>query len=165
MTVSRTWLVTGGAGFIGSNFVLGQIAQGARIINLDALTYAGNLANLAAVSAHPGYHFVHGTIADSALVARLLAEHRPDAVIHFAAESHVDRSIVSAAAFVETNVVGTYRLLEATLRHWTTLPPGEAARFRFVHVSTDEVYGSLGPTDPPFCETTPYAPNSPYAAS
>ncbi|MDH5824054.1 dTDP-glucose 4,6-dehydratase [Luteimonas sp. RD2P54] len=159
-----TWLVTGGAGFIGGNLVLGAVASGVRVVNLDALTYAGNLDTLAAVDAHPGHVFVRGDIADHALVARLLAEYRPDAVIHLAAESHVDRSIDGPAAFVQTNVVGTLRLLEAVRDHWQGLETAEREAFRFLHVSTDEVYGSLGDTGR-FTEATPYSPNSPYAAS
>jgi dTDP-glucose 4,6-dehydratase len=159
-----TWLVTGGAGFIGGNFVLEAVARGVRIVNLDALTYAGNRDTLASLEGHPGHVFVHGDIGDRALVARLLAEHRPDAVVNFAAESHVDRSIDGPGAFVQTNVVGTLALLEATRDHWKTLEGPARERFRFLHVSTDEVYGSLGETGK-FSETTPYAPNSPYSAS
>ena len=165
MGSNQPWLVTGGAGFIGTSFVLAQRALGRRVVNLDALTYAGNRDNLAALDGDPDHVFVHGDINDTELVARLLAEHAPAAIIHFAAESHVDRSIADAAAFIETNVVGTYRLLDQALRYWRALPPERAAAFRFVHVSTDEVYGSLGPADPPFSESTRYAPNSPYAAS
>lgn len=163
--MSAVLFVTGGAGFIGSSFVLQEVARGSRVITLDALTYAGNLANLSALRDSENHVFVHGKIGDGALVASLLATHRPDAIVHFAAESHVDRSIHSAASFVETNVVGSFRLLEAARAYWSTLDAEAAARFRFVHVSTDEVYGSLEPDDPPFCETTAYAPNSPYAAS
>jgi dTDP-glucose 4,6-dehydratase len=159
-----TWLVTGGAGFIGGNFVLEAVARGVRVVNLDALTYAGNLDTLAAVDGDPGHLFVHGDIGDRALVARLLADHRPQAVINFAAESHVDRSIDGPAAFVQTNVVGTLALLEATRDYWKTLEGEAKSSFRFLHVSTDEVYGSLGDTGK-FTETTPYAPNSPYSAS
>ncbi len=141
----KTWLVTGGAGFIGSNFVLGLIqAGGVRVINLDALTYAGNLDTLASIRSHPDHIFVQGDIGDQALVSRLLAEHRPQAVINFAAESHVDRSIDGPAPFITTNIVGTFALLEASLAYWRTLPDEERAAFRFLHVSTDEVYGSLG---------------------
>ncbi|MFT3773733.1 MAG: dTDP-glucose 4,6-dehydratase [Minicystis sp.] len=158
-------LVTGGAGFIGSNFVLRTIASGAaRVVNLDKLTYAGNLDNLASLDGDPAHVFVHGDIADRPLVARLLAEHRPRAIINFAAESHVDRSIDSPADFIQTNIVGTFQLLEAALAHVAALPASEAERFRFVHVSTDEVYGSLGP-DGLFTEDSRFAPNSPYAAS
>ena len=159
-----TWLVTGGAGFIGGNFVLDAVRRGVRVVNLDALTYAGNLDTLASLEAHPDHVFVHGDIGDRALVARLLAEHRPDAVVNFAAESHVDRSIDGPAAFVQTNVVGTLSLLEAVRDHWRSLEGEAKERFRFLHVSTDEVYGSLGDTGK-FTEETPFAPNSPYSAS
>ncbi|MCS7047638.1 MAG: GDP-mannose 4,6-dehydratase, partial [Gemmataceae bacterium] len=159
-------LVTGGAGFIGANFVLSTLAEtGEPIVNLDKLTYAGNLRSLAAIAADARHTFVRGDIADRPLVARLLAEHRPRAIVHFAAESHVDRSIHGPAEFIQTNVVGTFCLLEEARAYWERLPGAERDAFRFVHVSTDEVYGSLGPDDPPFRETTPYAPNSPYAAS
>ena len=159
-------LVTGGAGFIGSSFVLDWIAaEGAPVVNLDKLTYAGNPANLASLDGDPRHVFVKGDICDRALVARLLAEHRPWAIIHFAAESHVDRSIHGPADFVQTNVIGTFSLLEEARAYWAALAQPEKSRFRFLHVSTDEVYGSLGANDPPFTETTPYAPNSPYAAS
>jgi dTDP-glucose 4,6-dehydratase len=159
-------LVTGGAGFIGSNFVLDWIAAaGEPVVNLDKLTYAGNLANLASLAGDARHRFVRGDIADRALVERLFAEHRPRAVVHFAAESHVDRSIHGPSAFVETNVVGTFELLEAARAYWQSLEPAPRAAFRFLHVSTDEVYGSLGESDAPFSETTPYAPNSPYSAS
>lgn len=159
-------LVTGGAGFIGSNFVLQWCASNNEpLVNLDALTYAGNLANLASLEGNPQHRFVHGDIGDAGLLARLFAEHRPRAVVHFAAESHVDRSILGPEAFVETNVVGTFRLLEAARAYWQSLEGEERAGFRFLHVSTDEVYGTLGPNDAPFSETTPYAPNSPYSAS
>jgi dTDP-glucose 4,6-dehydratase len=160
-----TLLVTGGAGFIGGNFVLAVAAQGAaRVVNLDKLTYAGNLDNLAPLEGDPRHVFVHGDIGDRALVARLLAEHRPAAIVNFAAESHVDRSIDGPGDFIRTNLVGTFELLEATRAHHASLPRAEADRFRFVHVSTDEVYGSLGPTGL-FTEESPHAPNSPYAAS
>jgi dTDP-glucose 4,6-dehydratase len=160
-----TWLVTGGAGFIGGNFVLEARQRGlARIINLDALTYAGNRDTLATLDGDADHVFVHGDIGDRALVSRLLAEHGVDAVINFAAESHVDRSIDGPAAFIQTNVVGTLALLEATRDHWKALPAERAASFRFLHVSTDEVYGSLGDTGY-FTEETPFAPNSPYSAS
>ncbi|MGZ4820010.1 MAG: dTDP-glucose 4,6-dehydratase [Terriglobales bacterium] len=159
-------LVTGGAGFIGSNFVLAWLAQSDEpIVNLDKLTYAGNPDNLASLAGDSRHVFVHGDIADAALLARLLAKHRPRAIVHFAAESHVDRSIMGPAAFVETNVKGTFTLLEAARGYWGALSKVEQDAFRFVHVSTDEVYGSLGPDDAPFTESTPYAPNSPYAAS
>ncbi len=160
----KTWLVTGGAGFIGGNFVLDTIKQGVRVINLDALTYAGNLDTLAAVAGNPNHVFVHGRIDDRVLVARLLAEHRPQAVLNFAAESHVDRSIDGPAAFIQTNVVGTLALLEAARDYWKALDPPAKDAFRFLHVSTDEVYGALGATGK-FTETSPYAPNSPYSAS
>ncbi|MGE8286451.1 MAG: dTDP-glucose 4,6-dehydratase [Stenotrophomonas sp.] len=159
-----TWLVTGGAGFIGGNFVLEAVARGVRIVNLDALTYAGNLQTLAGLQGNPAHVFVEGDIGDRALVARLLAEHQPDAVLNFAAESHVDRSIDGPAAFIQTNVVGTLGLLEAVRDYWKALPPDKAEAFRFLHVSTDEVYGTLGETGK-FTETTAYAPNSPYSAS
>ena len=159
-------LVTGGAGFIGSNFVLDWLASEAEpVVNLDKLTYAGNRDNLESVEGDERHTFVHGDIADRALLASLLRERRPRAILHFAAESHVDRSIHGPADFVQTNVVGTFALLEEARAYWTALPNDERERFRFVHVSTDEVYGSLGPDDAPFSETTPYAPNSPYAAS
>jgi len=160
----KTWLVTGGAGFIGGNFVLGAVASGVRVVNLDALTYAGNLDTLAPLRGNPDHVFVHGDIGDRALVARLLAEHRPQAILNFAAESHVDRSIDGPAAFVQTNVVGTLALLEAARDYWKSLQGAEREAFRFLHVSTDEVYGSLGDTGR-FTEETPYAPNSPYSAS
>jgi dTDP-glucose 4,6-dehydratase len=164
-----TWLVTGGAGFIGGNFVLDAVARGIRIINLDALTYAGNRDTLASLEGDANHVFVHGDIGDRALVDRLLREHKPDAVINFAAESHVDRSIDGPAAFVQTNVVGTLALLEAARDYWKALGGDAKAAparegFRFLHVSTDEVYGSLGDTGK-FTEETPYAPNSPYSAS
>ena len=159
-----TWLVTGGAGFIGGNFVLRAVADGIRVVTLDALTYAGNRDTLAPLEGHPGHLFVHGDIGDRALVSDLLRQHRPQAVLNFAAESHVDRSIDAPAAFVQTNVVGTLSLLEATRDHWRALAAPEQSGFRFLHVSTDEVYGSLGDTGR-FTETTAYAPNSPYAAS
>ena len=160
----RTWLVTGGAGFIGGNFVLDAVRQGVRVVNLDALTYAGNLDTLSPLDGDPNHVFVHGDIGDAALVERLLAEHRPDAVINFAAESHVDRSIDGPAAFVQTNVVGTLGLLEKTRDYWKSLDAVGRDSFRFLHVSTDEVYGSLGDSGH-FTEQTPFAPNSPYSAS
>ena len=159
-----TWLVTGGAGFIGGNFVLDAVARGIKVVNLDALTYAGNRDTLASLDGDANHVFVHGDIGDRALVARLLAEHRPDAVVNFAAESHVDRSIDGPAAFIQTNVVGTLALLEAVRDHWKSLEGEAREAFRFLHVSTDEVYGSLGETGK-FTEDTPYAPNSPYSAS
>ncbi|HUJ01306.1 MAG TPA: dTDP-glucose 4,6-dehydratase [Usitatibacter sp.] len=159
-------VVTGGAGFIGANFVLDWIAAtGEPVVNLDKLTYAGNLGSLAALAGNARHLFVRGDIAERALVERLLAEHRPRAIVHFAAESHVDRSIHGPAAFVQTNVVGTFELLEAARAYWQRLEGDARSGFRFVHVSTDEVYGSLGESDPAFTEETPYAPNSPYSAS
>ena len=160
----KTWLVTGGAGFIGGNFVLEAVQQGVKVVNLDALTYAGNLDTLSSLRGNPAHVFVHGDIGDPALVARLLREHQPCAVINFAAESHVDRSIDGPAAFVQTNVVGTLSLLEQVRDYWKGLEGGAGAAFRFLHVSTDEVYGSLGETGK-FTEQTPFAPNSPYSAS
>lgn len=162
----KTLLVTGGAGFIGGNFVLAACKQGhARIVNLDLLTYAGNLKNLDSLSGHSDYVFVQGDIADRDLVGSILARYKPDGVVNFAAESHVDRSIAGPEAFIRTNVVGTFNLLEAVRTYWLDLTTAERGAFRFLHVSTDEVYGSLGPDDPAFTETTPYAPNSPYSAS
>jgi len=159
-------LVTGGAGFIGSNFVLDWIAnEDEPVVNLDKLTYAGNMANLATLAGDPRHLFFQADIADAPFIARLFAEHKPRAVVHFAAESHVDRSIHGPAAFVQTNVVGTFELLEAARAHWSALAGEAKAAFRFLHVSTDEVYGSLAESDPAFSETTPYAPNSPYSAS
>jgi len=163
--MQKVLLVTGGAGFIGSNFVLQAVARGFRVVNLDALTYAGNLENLASLEGNRAHVFVHGSILDGELVANLLATHRPDAVVHFAAESHVDRSISGPAAFVETNVTGTLTMLQAALKHWRELEGEARERFRFLHISTDEVYGSLGPNDAAFTEETPYQPNSPYSAS
>ncbi len=159
-------LVTGGAGFIGGCFVRQTLAEqdDCEIINLDKLTYAGNLDSLADAQNDSRHTFVHGDIGDADLVSRLLEEHHPDAIVHFAAESHVDRSIDGPAAFLMTNVVGTFALLESVLAYWRDLPSERAERFRFLHVSTDEVYGSLGETGK-FTETTAYAPNSPYAAS
>jgi len=161
-----TILVTGGAGFIGSNFVLDWLAQSdEKVVNLDALTYAGNLENLASLQGDARHLFVQGDICDRALVDRLLAEQRPRALIHFAAESHVDRSISGPGAFMRTNIEGTYTLLEAARGYWGALDADAKAAFRFHHVSTDEVYGSLKPEDPPFAETNAYEPNSPYSAS
>lgn len=161
--MKQSILVTGGAGFIGSHFIRQQLANGRdRIVNLDALTYAGNLQSLP--DRHPDHHFVQGDIADSRLVKSLLATHRPQAIVHFAAESHVDRSIDGPAAFVQTNVVGTFCLLQAALEYYRGLSEALQRQFRFLHVSTDEVYGSLGETGK-FTETTAYAPNSPYSAS
>ena len=162
----KTILVTGGAGFIGSNFVLEWLSEADHaVVNLDKLTYAGNIQNLESVSGDPRHIFARGDIGDRELVATLLQRHRPEAIVHFAAESHVDRSILGPEEFVVTNVLGTSRLLETTREYWSSLRGTERERFRFLHVSTDEVYGSLGPQDPPFMECTPYAPNSPYAAS
>ena len=159
-------LVTGGAGFIGANFVLDWLsASDEPIVNLDKLTYAGNRANLASLQDDARHVFVQGDIGDTALVAGLLAQHRPRAVLNFAAESHVDRSIHGAEDFIQTNIVGTFRLLEAVRAHWSALPGGEQAAFRFLHVSTDEVYGSLAPDEPAFSETHRTEPNSPYSAS
>ncbi len=159
-------LVTGGAGFIGSNFILQQMQdESMSIVNLDKLTYAGNLHNLESIAPDPRYEFVHGDICDRGLVRRLLEKHEPGAIVHFAAESHVDRSIRGPEEFIRTNVDGTFALLEETRAYWSALSDRERKSFQFLHVSTDEVYGSLGPDDPPFCETTSYAPNSPYAAS
>ncbi|MFP5403657.1 MAG: dTDP-glucose 4,6-dehydratase [Gammaproteobacteria bacterium] len=159
-------LVTGGAGFIGANFVLDWLAaHDEPVVNLDKLTYAGNLENLRSLDGDARHVFVQGDIGDRVLVERLLRDHRPRAVINFAAESHVDRSIHGPAEFIQTNVVGSFNLLEAVRAHWSGLPADEQAAFRFLHVSTDEVYGSLGPADPAFSETTAYAPNSPYSAS
>jgi dTDP-glucose 4,6-dehydratase len=160
----QTLLVTGGAGFIGANFVLRAVAEGLKVVNLDKLTYAGNPDTLARLDENERHIFVKGDIGDRALVARILAEHRPTAVVNFAAESHVDRSIDSPADFIQTNVVGTLGLLEATRSYWRELDEPSRSTFRFLHVSTDEVYGSLG-AQGYFTETTPYAPNSPYSAS
>ena len=159
-------LVTGGAGFIGSNFVLDWLAQSDEpLINLDALTYAGNLEHLASLQGDPRHIFVKGDIGDSELVAKLLAEHKPWAVVNFAAESHVDRSIHGPEDFIQTNIVGTFRLLDAIRAYWGGLADEEKVAFRFLHVSTDEVYGSLATDDPAFKETNRYEPNSPYSAS
>jgi len=161
----ETFLITGGAGFIGCNFVRLALAEtDARLVVLDKLTYAGSLENLSGVLDDPRFTFVLGDIADRGLLHKVFAEHRPIAVLNFAAESHVDRSIEDASAFIQTNLVGTFELLEAARRHVAGLSEAESRAFRFLHVSTDEVYGSLGPTGA-FAETTPYAPNSPYAAS
>ncbi|MCL4460300.1 MAG: dTDP-glucose 4,6-dehydratase [Nitrospirae bacterium] len=160
------WLVTGGAGFIGSNFVLAaRREKRAEILNLDRLTYAGNPANLEGLKSDSSYRLLQGDIADRELVRKALSDFSPTAVFHFAAESHVDRSIEGPAIFLRTNVEGTFVLLEESRRYRDSLPPDRKSRFRFVHVSTDEVFGSLSATDPPFSERTPYAPNSPYAAS
>lgn len=159
-------LVTGGAGFIGANFVLDWLAGcDEPVLNLDKLTYAGNLQNLASLQGDARHVFVQGDIGDRDLASRLLAEHRPRAVVNFAAESHVDRSIHGPEDFIQTNVVGTFRLLEAVRQHWQSLPEDERAAFRFLHVSTDEVYGTLGAQDPAFAETHAFEPNSPYSAS
>ncbi len=162
-------LVTGGCGFIGSNFIRQRLQEKnsplRRLVNLDALTYAGNPANLADLAGDPRYIFAHGSIGDADLVANLLREHSIDAVVNFAAESHVDRSIDSPEPFIQTNVVGTLRLLNAVRQHWAKQGDLAQSASRFLHVSTDEVYGTLGPDDPAFTEETPFAPNSPYAAS
>jgi dTDP-glucose 4,6-dehydratase len=159
-------LVTGGAGFIGSNFVLDCLALNDEpVINLDKLTYAGNLQNLATLRDDPRHAFVQGDIGDGALVGKLLAEHKVRAIVNFAAESHVDRSIHGPEDFIQTNIVGTFHLLEAVRAYWNDLPDADKAAFRFLHVSTDEVYGSLEKNDPPFSETNRYEPNSPYSAS
>jgi dTDP-glucose 4,6-dehydratase len=159
-------LVTGGAGFIGSNFIIDWIERdGKKVINLDALTYAGNLENLSSVNGRPDYTFVQGSIGDKGLVSSILTKEQPLAVINFAAESHVDRSIDGPADFIETNIVGTFHLLEAVKEYWGNLDSQFASQFRFLHVSTDEVYGSLTTEDPPFSETNRYEPNSPYSAS
>jgi dTDP-glucose 4,6-dehydratase len=159
-------LVTGGAGFIGANFVLDWIEQSDEaVVNLDKLTYAGNLANLTSLAGDTRHIFVHGDIGDRALVKRLLLEHKPRAIINFAAESHVDRSIHGPEDFIQTNVVGTFHLLDEVRAYWNGLSVSDQADFRFLHISTDEVYGSLGSNDPAFTEVTAYAPNSPYSAS
>jgi len=166
MNLNDSILITGGAGFIGSNFVLTWLGSvGTRVVNLDLLTYAGNPENLASLREDPRHELVRGDICDAELVASLLREHRPRAIVHFAAESHVDRSIVAPDAFIRTNVQGTFTLLEQAKRYWLDLDEAGRRSFRFLHVSTDEVYGTLGPHDPAFSETTAYAPNSPYAAS
>ncbi len=161
-----TILVTGSAGFIGANFVLDWLTQSDEtVINLDKLTYAGNLQNLNSVKDDPRHIFVHGDIGDDTLVPALLAQYQPRAIINFAAESHVDRSIHGPEDFIQTNIVGTFRLLESTRAYWSKLPETDKQQFRFLHVSTDEVYGSLAPTDPAFTEQNKYEPNSPYSAS
>ena len=163
---NHTILVTGGAGFIGSNFVLHWLRQRqGSLVNLDLLTYAGNPGNLASLRGDSRYIPLHGDICDAELVASILRQHRPALIVHFAAESHVDRSIADPGAFIRTNVQGTFTLLEQARRYWAELNEDERKAFRFLHVSTDEVYGTLAPEDPAFSETTPYAPNSPYAAS
>src|SRR5437762_1417994 len=165
-SMKNTILITGGSGFIGSNFILEWIAsEKTPVVNLDKLTYAGNPRNLDRISSDSRYCFVQGDICDRDLVRRLLERHRPRAIVHFAAESHVDRSIRGPDDFISTNVTGTFSLLEETRAYLSALPAENRSRFRFLHVSTDEVYGSLGLEDPAFCETTPYAPNSPYSAS
>jgi len=159
-------LVTGGAGFIGSNFVLDWLREKEEtVVNLDKLTYAGNLQNLAGLEGDPHHIFVRGDIGDTALVAKLLVEHQPRAIVNFAAESHVDRSIHGPEDFIQTNIVGTFHLLETVRAYRGGLPAGASKEFRFLHISTDEVYGSLAPDAPPFAETNPYEPNSPYSAS
>ena len=161
-----TILVTGGAGFIGANFIIDWLqTRNEDVVNLDKLTYAGNQRNLASVEGHDSYAFIQGDIGDSALIPKLLAEYKPRAVINFAAESHVDRSIHSAEDFIRTNVVGVYRLLNNVLKHWSELPEAEKAGLRFLHVSTDEVYGALEPDEPAFTEDNRYKPNNPYSAS
>jgi dTDP-glucose 4,6-dehydratase len=161
----QTILVTGGAGFIGSNFVLQQVESGARVVTLDKLTYAGNAANLASLAGHERHCFVQGGIEDGTLVARLLEEYRPAAIVNFAAETHVDRSIVRAEEFIQTNVVGTFRLLEAALAYWRGLDGEGQKGFRFLQVSTDEVYGTLEADEAAFTEESQYRPNSPYSAT
>jgi dTDP-glucose 4,6-dehydratase len=161
-----TVLITGGAGFIGANFVLDWVAHTSeKIVNLDKLTYAGNLESLASLNNNPQHVFVQGDIGDADLLTQLLAEHQPRAVLNFAAESHVDRSIHGPGDFIETNIVGTFRLLESVRGYWQALNAEDRAKFRFLHVSTDEVYGSLSPQDPAFTEQHQYEPNSPYSAS
>lgn len=163
--MTEKWLVTGGAGFIGGNFVLRQVLKNNRkIVNLDKLSYAGNLDTLQTVASNPNHRMVHGDINDSALLSELIAEEQPDVIVHFAAESHVDRSIEGPGVFIETNVLGTFNMLQQALAYYQGLSGDKKEGFRFLHVSTDEVYGSLGETGA-FTETTPYAPNSPYSAS
>lgn len=163
--MGRTILVTGGAGFIGSNFILQRVAAGDRVVNLDKLTYAGNLGNLSSLRDNPAHFFVQGGIEDQTLLQSILRTHQPDAIVNFAAESHVDRSIASPEEFIFTNVVGTFRLLHESLAYYRALTLEAQARFRFLHVSTDEVYGSLSKTDRAFTESNAYEPNSPYSAS
>lgn len=158
-------LITGGAGFIGSNFILGRIAKGDYILNLDKLTYSGNLENLASIRGNSNYSFIRGDIGDRTLVNKLLREFKPQAVVNFAAETHVDRSVVDPKSFVQSNVVGTTNLLLESLDYWRSLEQGSKTQFRFHHISTDEVYGTLGLEDAPFTEETAYSPNSPYSAS
>ena len=159
--------VTGGAGFIGSNFIHGWLKDSAAepLVNIDALTYAGNKENLSKVEQHPGYAFVRGDIENQALISSLFDRYQPRAVLHFAAESHVDRSIIGPKEFIRTNILGTFNLLQCAYSYWKSLSADSAKNFRFLHISTDEVYGSLGPHDPAFTETTAYQPNSPYSAS
>ncbi len=163
--MAETLLVTGGAGFIGSNFVLSRIKAGDQVVNLDKLTYAGNPGNLQSVAESRAYTFIKGGIEDGRLVKELLARFKPDAVVHFAAESHVDRSIHNPGEFIHTNIVGTFELLNTVLQHWRSLGGDAAGKFRLLHISTDEVYGSLEKDEPGFSETTAYRPNSPYSAS
>lgn len=164
--MNNTIIVTGGAGFIGSNFVLTWVKQGlGKVINLDKLTYAGNVANLDDIQGNADHVFVQGDIGDAELISKLLVEHQPRAVVNFAAESHVDRSIHGPEDFIQTNVVGTFHLLESVRAYWNQLPEQDKSAFRFLHVSTDEVYGSLEKNDPAFTETKRYEPNSPYSAS
>ena len=163
---NKTIFVTGGAGFIGTNFIYDWVAnESGRVVNIDKLTYAGNLQSLEPLTENPDHVFVRADICDRATLDSLFRQHRPQAVVHFAAESHVDRSIHGPAEFVQTNMVGTFTLVEAARSHWSTLDDAGKQEFRFLHVSTDEVYGSLGADDPQFTETTPYSPNSPYSAS
>jgi len=163
MTATKNLLITGGAGFIGSHLVDLALEKGHRVVVLDKLTYAGNQENLAQAANQKNFHFVKGDINDRALVTSLLEEHKIDTVFHLAAESHVDKSISGPQAFIETNILGSFTMLEASLGFW--LKNEKPSDFRFIHVSTDEVYGQLGPNDAPFCETTPYMPSSPYSAS
>ncbi|NCJ07936.1 dTDP-glucose 4,6-dehydratase [Synechococcales cyanobacterium C] len=163
--MTQTILITGGAGFIGANFVKQLLAENQRLVVLDKLTYAGNPETLSLLGLQAPHQFIQGDIGDRPLVQSLLAKHQPTAIVNFAAETHVDRSIDSPAPFIQTNILGTFNLLEATRHYWRQLPEAQHHSFRFLHISTDEVFGSLEPHDPPFCETTPYAPNSPYSAS
>jgi dTDP-glucose 4,6-dehydratase len=160
-------LVTGGAGFIGGNFILDWVKYNPieKVHNIDALTYAGNLSTLESIINHPNYFFIPGNIADKTIVSSILNEYKPRAILNFAAESHVDRSISGPGEFIQTNIVGTFNLLECARNYWSNLEEPEKSNFRFLHVSTDEVYGSLGPNDSPFTEKHPYEPNSPYSAS
>ncbi len=163
--MSKTWLVTGGAGFIGGNFVLRQVLKNNhKVINLDKLTYAGNLDTLKTIEDHDNYHFIQGDICDQSLIQKIFEQHQPDAIINFAAESHVDRSIDAPDDFIQTNIIGTFNLLKHALNYYNDLTANKKDQFRFLHVSTDEVYGSLGETGL-FTESTPYSPNSPYSAS